>query len=451
MSGADDDFEAQEAALREQQEANRAIVTDLLEHRGVSMPDLVEYTRQWDDEMFTDLFRLVARDRPVVAAKVQYGPELRYKLEVMQEHMRLRVRHEAQQRFKDELLGASESDIRMVDGGAFILDLPDEVPCLWGSGSQIVWAEGEAVMLVGSPGVGKTTIAGQVVRARLVGGEVLGMPVEQTAKKVLYLAMDRPQQIARALARQLSDVPREVLEDRLVVWPGPPVADVSAHPEILLQMAQDAGVDTVFVDSLKDAAIGLSADEVGAGYNRARQLCLAAGVSLFELHHMKKQGGNGSGKASRPTKLEDVYGSVWLTAGAGSVVLLHGEAGDGVVEWKHLKQPAEPVGPFTIEHDHLAGTSEVYLGTDPYDFLHSAGAAGVTVKEFALRWLGSADNSTTAGKAATSKARRKLDSWVRTGAALLVDPGDRATSMPARYAVSTIGRPIDDFDDRDLL
>ena len=88
-----------------------------------------------------------------------------------------------------------------VGGGAFILDAPDRVPALWGEGDRVLWAEGEALMVCGGPGVGKTTITGQLVRALLAGGDVLGLPVARR-RRVLYLAMDRPRQIARSLRRQ---------------------------------------------------------------------------------------------------------------------------------------------------------------------------------------------------------------------------------------------------------
>lgn len=161
---------------------------------------------------------------------------------------------------------------------------------------------------------------------------------------------------------------------------------------------------------------------------------------------MKKQGGSGAGKAARPTKLEDVYGSAWLTAGAGSVVLLIGEAGDPVVEWRHLKQPAEPVGPFDVEHDHHAGTSSIYYGTDPYDVVRVAGPGGITVRDFAVKWLGVGDPSTNDGRNAIAKARRQLEAYARDGKAVCLDPGDKRTSTPARYAVAAFADdPAVDF------
>ena len=43
-------------------------------------------------------------------------------------------------------------------------------------------------------------------------------------------------------------------------------------------MAYAADADTVVVDSLVDAAARLSGGEAGAGWNRARQAAIAAGV-----------------------------------------------------------------------------------------------------------------------------------------------------------------------------
>ncbi|HET8601758.1 MAG TPA: AAA family ATPase [Segeticoccus sp.] len=321
----------------------------------------------------------------------------------------------------------AEALSRLVSGDVFILDTPAEVPAVWGEGNSVAWAEGEALTIAGPAGVGKTTLCGQVTRARIVGGDVLGMPVAPTGSRVLYLAMDRPRQIARSLRRTLADVPRETLRDRLVVWPGPPIADVAKHPETLLGLAQLAGADTVVIDSIKDAAIGLSDDEVGAGYNRARQLCLANGVEVLELHHMVKKGANGT----KPTTLADLYGSVWIGAGSGSVALLWGAAGDPIVEWSHLKQPAEEVGPFKILHDHDAGTSAVWHSTDLLMLAKSAGHHGITAKAAAASLF--TEESPT--PAQVMKARRKLDGLAKSGH-LTRHEGDDARQKPVVWTLT---------------
>lgn len=302
-----------------------------------------------------------------------------YQQEVELELRRLKVRREAQRRLaEDSLQGATEGGM-FIQGGAFMFDIPDGTPAVWGEGRKVLWAEGEALMLVGPTGVGKTTLAGQVVRARLgLGrGEVLGMPVAPTKSRVLYLAMDRPQQIARSLRRHFDRSERDQVDERLVVRQGPPPKDVARNPETLIELALEVGADTVVIDSVKDAAVGLSTDEVGAGYNRARQMLLASGIEVLELHHQKKAHSDGS----KPNDLNGVYGSAWITGGAGSVVLLWGEAGDLDLELIHLKQPAEPVGPWNIRNDHIAGTTVRIEGMDPLALLVQSGPDGLTAGE----------------------------------------------------------------------
>ena len=105
---------------------------------------------------------------------------------------------------------------RMMDGGAFLLDLPDEVPAVWGDGDSLLWAQGEALIIVGGNGVGKTTLAAQIIRGRIgLQKSCLGLPVIEGNKRVLYLAMDRPSQARRALNRLFRNDPRHLLEDRL--------------------------------------------------------------------------------------------------------------------------------------------------------------------------------------------------------------------------------------------
>ena len=331
----------------------------------------------------------------------------------------------------------SESELvssKIVAGGTFILDAPDHVPAVWGRGNEVLWASGESMILAGPPGVGKTTVAGQLVRARIIGGEVLGYPIERTGSRVLYLAMDRPRQIARALRRTLGDIPREVLDDRLRVWQGPPVADIAQRPETLKGYADLAGADTIIVDSLKDAAIGLGLDEVGAGYNRARQYCTAEGIEVLELHHLTKNGPNGT----QPNNLAGLYGSAWLSAGAGSVVLLWGAAGDPIVSLTMLKTPAEEVGPYRVIHDHTAGTSAVWHSTDLLAMATAAGSAGITAKAAACALFTEEKPSA----AQVEKARRRLNTLSKAGD-LDFTEGDVATSRPARWTLTDpLTRPI---------
>lgn len=325
----------------------------------------------------------------------------------------------------DEAVQANNGLTRLTDGAAFILDQPEDVPALWGEGSQVLWAEGESLLITGTPGVGKTTIAQQVVLAMvgLGSGSVLGLPV-QARDRVLYLAMDRPRQIGRSFRRMVGDTPvtRTVLSQRLVIWQGPPPQDVARDTGTLLRLARRVGADVLVIDSLKDAALGLVNDDTGAAVNRALQTCLADGVEVLVLHHQVKRSGSGDG--GKPVALADVYGSAWITAGAGSVVLVHGEAGDSQVEVRHLKQPAEVVGPLRVEHDHVQGQTRIAADhLDPEQWLIRQ-RQPVTADHLAQA-LGLREDAKPAEvRAARERARRLLEGLVRRGTATK-DEGER--------------------------
>jgi hypothetical protein len=299
-------------------------------------------------------------------------------------------------------------------GGSFFHDVPAIPPAIWGLGGEIFWAQGESLIIAGPQGVGKTTLAHQVIRARLGLQEtVLGYPVTP-GKRILLLAMDRPSQTRRAGARIFAKDDPAYLNEHLVVWEGPPPYDMAKNTDILAAMCAKAGADTVVVDSVKDAAIGIANDEVGAGYNRARQKAITEGVQVLENHHLVKRGQNGN----KPDQLADVYGSNWITAGAGSVLLLWGEAGDPVVSLRHLKQPMNEIGPLHLSHDHDSGTTEIVHGTDLFELVRRSGADGLTALDAAKALF----ETNTPTKAQKEKARRKLDKLVDTGHLTRMEP-----------------------------
>jgi hypothetical protein len=308
-----------------------------------------------------------------------------------------------------------ESPWTFVDGATFILDIPQQIPALWGQGNEVLWAEGESLMIAGPMGLGKTTLAGLLIRAQLgVGdGTVLGLPVPECPGKLLYLAMDRPAQIARAAHRQFTEDERGVLAERLMVWKGPPPADVARNPTLLARLAEAANAQTVYLDSIKDAAIGLSEDEVGAGYNRARQFLLAQGVQLAECHHTVKRGASGG----PPTSVADIYGSAWITNGTGSIILLTGEPGDPVVGFRHARAPADELGPWRLLHDQTAGLLTIEHNVDLVDLAASTGMSGLTAR-YAAAILYEQSEPT---RSHLEKARRRLDQLTTNGRLTRID------------------------------
>lgn len=365
-------------------------------------------------------------ERQVAAEREQYQAKLDARraereradleAETNRQLMLLRARKAA-----DELLAKEQAELakaaaaeaaRVHDGAKFLLDLPPTPPALWGKGEDIIWARGEGLMIAGPQGVGKTTIAGQLLRGTIgIGGDVLGYPVEPTSNRVLYLAMDRPEQARRNLARMfvgdVEEYGREYLAEMLRFWSGPPPTDLAVDPEGLVRIAQQHGADVVFVDSLKDAVVGLSKDEVAAGYNRARQLALAEGIQVVELHHTVKNGADGH----KPNNINGIYGSTWLTSGAGSVVLLWGDPGDPIVDFIHLKQPMNEVGPLKVRHNRETGLAEVFHDpdTDVLALARKCATTGLSANEAANCIF----QVQKASKAQVEKARRRLAELVK--------------------------------------
>jgi replicative DNA helicase len=246
-------------------------------------------------------------------------------------------------------------------GGDFLFgDAIDPTP-IWGEGPRLLWAEGEGTMIYGPQGRGKSTLAQQIVNARHGFGppELLGLPVRQVEAPTLYLAMDRPRQVQRSWRRMVEkDRDWEALNHKVHIWLGPlPFKLTWDDAGMLPAWAQETfGAGLIVVDSYKDLAPKLTDDETGNLVNRVMQMTLAAGIDWLGLHHPRKS----QAQNKKPDSLDDVYGSTWLTSGLGSVVgLWSKEAGDDLVEFSHLKQPAEPVSLGVVRHDHPAGRTTV--------------------------------------------------------------------------------------------
>jgi replicative DNA helicase len=316
--------------------------------------------------------------------------------------------------------GASGRDTRRtVDGWTFVMNAADVVPANWGDGDAVLWAEGEGLTIAGPDGVGKTSVGQQLALRRIGLGStpLLGLPVQLCARRLLYLAMDRPAQAARSLHRMVSSDDKDVLSERLVVHRGPLPFDILKEPAATLrEFVESHGASDLVVDSLKDLAIGLSKDEVGSAINRAFQELSASGIEHVALHHQRKEQ-QGAGRS--PKSLADVYGSRWLTAGMGSVVLLWGDPGDLVVAFRHLKQPVEEVGPFNVLHDHVNGSSSIHEHAD-LETLLARSADGLTVKD-AARLLFEKDDPKAND---IEKARRRLEGLVAKGRAERRDDPD---------------------------
>ncbi|MET7900348.1 DnaB-like helicase N-terminal domain-containing protein [Streptomyces sp. NPDC005355] len=246
-----------------------------------------------------------------------------------------------------------------VDGWEFITEAAQTRDPIWGTRECVIWPQGESLMICGKPGIGKTTLAQQLIPASFgVFSTVLNQPVAE-CERVLYLALDRPAQIGRALSRLFLPQHERMLKARLVVWRGPLPAALDKEPHLLAELADRHGAQRVFIDSLKDSVTKLTDDEAALAYNQARQNALREGIELLEPHHQRKRAGDDAEPKGKRPELDQVYGSTWYTSGAGSVLFLTGTQGDPEVKLWHLKQAVGELGPLDIVHDYAAGMSTV--------------------------------------------------------------------------------------------
>ncbi|GGO72411.1 bifunctional DNA primase/polymerase [Nocardioides deserti] len=334
---------------------------------------------------------------------------------------KLRIRDAAARAFQAEKIAerhARSRNARKMSGSEFFLDLPAETPTLWGDGKRILWIDGEPLLICGDDGTGKSTIDHQLMAARLgFRDELLGYSVTPAEGIVLYLAMDRPEQARRAGNRLYPDSVdidfRSNLAANLAVWRGPLPVDVLAGPEVLADWihSEFGPVAEVHADSLKDVASKLSDDAVGSGINSAIQEVVSRGINWVGLHHQRKA----SGENRRPDSLSDVYGSRWLTAGQGSVLMLvkAGEFDKDQVEMRQLKEPSDRVPALLLEHDRSRGrTRVVEASQDPEQILRAAGEAGATALDVAAAMYAK-DKSEVTG-AEKKKADRLLARLVKS-------------------------------------
>ena len=298
----------------------------------------------------------------------------------------------------------------------------------WGTGEQPLWHRGEALLLGSPTGLGKTTLSGQAVRG-VVGlqDEVLGHPIEP-AERVILFALDRPRQIRRAFRRVFTDDELQTLERdrRLVIWDKPLPVTLNTEPDILAAIADDAGADVAFIDSLKDTVTKMSDDEAGLSINRAVQSLVGNGIDAMVNAHLRKVD-------TRPASVNDLFGSSNIVNGMGSVFVMWGAPGSGEAVLYALKSPADMPDEMSVVIDYETGS--VDLAAPPWNalaYLHnSAASRGVTVQEAAH-----AKHNRDANSAEQKRVRRDLDKLVDHGKARREDGhkgGPGSGSTPARY------------------
>lgn len=240
----------------------------------------------------------------------------------------------------------SEASSRIEKGFDFLSDPRAAAPPIWGEKPRICWSSGEPLMVAAPAGTGKTLILQKLCMARMRGGEVLGLPVQRSRERCLYIAADRPLQAIRSWKRFVSEDDVVLLNTSLRVVRG-------ARLEEIGKLAKEAEAATVFIDSLGFVASRISTDEGGDRIKDALQELVLSGIEVVVAHHTRKQGFEKSAR-----DIDDIYGSQWMQAAFGSVLLFEKDS-KARAFMRQVKEPDAKVGPFRVRFDHDVGEIEV--------------------------------------------------------------------------------------------
>lgn len=301
--------------------------------------------------------------------------------------------------------------------GDIIFTVPLEVESIWGNGQESLWARGEPLMIYGPTGIGKTTLAGRLLLS-LIGvdsSELLGYPVTpvQPGQTVLYVAADRPRQAMRSLRRMAPKQSASILAERLRIEHNRQIWTSEKDPEILHRAAVQANAAIIFIDSSKDLTGGPLKDEGPAkALMDAIQICIAHDVDVAMLHHPRKATQEGGSK--RELDLDDVYGSAWLTAGAGSVLLVDGKPGSGEFRFEQLKAPATFVDPLEVSVDYETGELHKNTIRDLATWLEEYGQT-VTIAQAVSYQYGIPEDEAYQHRPQYTKIQRRLETLHKEG------------------------------------
>lgn len=115
--------------------------------------------------------------------------------------------------------------------------------------------------------------------------------------------------------------------------------------------------------------------------------------------------------------------------------MLSGDPGDPIVGFRHVRQPAEEVGPYQLLHDQAAGHMSIHHAADLIAMAAAGGPNGLTAGNAAKALYPDAEKVTEALRV---KARRRLDKLVDCGELTRID-GMFAGKKTVSYFPATAG------------
>jgi len=205
------------------------------------------------------------------------------------------------------------------------------------------------LVLSGKPGIGKSQIAMNILKALATGRNIFSWKID-TPRKVMFISMEMTggevQYFWREMNSVLSDAEKKLMQENYAIIPRGEglFFDDKVHKKIIQNTIEKFKPEIICFDSFSKTTMGkLEEEKVKAITHFADQLRNLYDTTILFIHHNRKgQIGNKS-----PNDLDDMYGSYWLGAAATTAVGLFQKEGDEKIQvtfWKvRLAEAPEPM------------------------------------------------------------------------------------------------------------
>jgi len=178
-------------------------------------------------------------------------------------------------------------------------------------------------MVAGKPGVGKTQWSIQLAIAAALGIDFLGWRVVRPLK-VAFLSLEMSHSALKRFLSTIStgyeDEQRSILQDNFTVVPLGESLILSSKPALNFfeSLLNDIQPDLIIIDSYNKLLKKFD-DETVLELNRTLiRIRKKYGTAFWFIHHNRKENGDNR----KPTELDDVYGSVYITSEQSCVIVL---------------------------------------------------------------------------------------------------------------------------------
>ena len=239
---------------------------------------------------------------------------------------------------------------------------PEYIPIIGNKDAGLLWAKGAPLFIGGSEGTGKTVLLLQYIRAVLHRELWLDrFPVTPLSsnERLMILNMDRPEPLKIRLAQILEEVDLSLIPNKIKMLQMSEMQgkNLVNDPTLLKDICAETGTTHLLIDGLDRLVTDITADQGGRAIADGMTHALSGGFHVMGTMHLVKSRDN----APANNRSRDLYGSQYLGASAGAIVILNKESETHSTFNQRKNIAGHDSFTGRLEHDHNAHRS-VFLG-----------------------------------------------------------------------------------------